>query len=369
MEAKAKKLTLESRKGNDEKIKSDFAQAVQKAYDQGLSSAKVIVDGGVDLIDSDGNVITLPSEIKEVYIFNLLSEHYPSLAFQCGLYLKYNTTDKIRAPIVMDVFFLDTLTEMLDTPLRLLSYVDLRIKAMDKLHVSHEIVALGFHLTENLWLDQNCDICSLEDSCSMDIDAAMMVRRDGVSGERTPPGILTKYAGTLFETLIKQLEYRADPFSLAFGLVLLQMREDTCKKIHLGLEAITKKTRIDGEVHDFTIAINGDIGICFHCNRLSTHKSEQNLTNYCEMRKYTIKASRFYGVSLDPCLNVQFGLMLNFPWEQSDDMERVVHGMKSPSPISLINHFAREVRHEKVGRNDPCPCGSGIKYKKCHLGR
>jgi len=24
------------------------------------------------------------------------------------------------------------------------------------------------------------------------------------------------------------------------------------------------------------------------------------------------------------------------------------------------------VRAEKVGRNDPCPCGSGKKYKKCH---
>jgi uncharacterized protein YecA (UPF0149 family) len=21
----------------------------------------------------------------------------------------------------------------------------------------------------------------------------------------------------------------------------------------------------------------------------------------------------------------------------------------------------------RVGRNDPCPCGSGKKYKKCHL--
>jgi preprotein translocase subunit SecA len=21
---------------------------------------------------------------------------------------------------------------------------------------------------------------------------------------------------------------------------------------------------------------------------------------------------------------------------------------------------------KKVGRNDPCPCGSGLKYKKCH---
>jgi uncharacterized protein YecA (UPF0149 family) len=24
------------------------------------------------------------------------------------------------------------------------------------------------------------------------------------------------------------------------------------------------------------------------------------------------------------------------------------------------------IRREKVGRNDPCPCGSGKKYKKCH---
>jgi len=22
--------------------------------------------------------------------------------------------------------------------------------------------------------------------------------------------------------------------------------------------------------------------------------------------------------------------------------------------------------YEKVGRNDPCPCGSGKKYKNCH---
>jgi hypothetical protein len=22
---------------------------------------------------------------------------------------------------------------------------------------------------------------------------------------------------------------------------------------------------------------------------------------------------------------------------------------------------------EKIGRNDPCPCGSGKKYKKCHM--
>jgi preprotein translocase subunit SecA len=24
------------------------------------------------------------------------------------------------------------------------------------------------------------------------------------------------------------------------------------------------------------------------------------------------------------------------------------------------------INNDKVGRNDPCPCGSGKKYKKCH---
>jgi preprotein translocase subunit SecA len=23
-------------------------------------------------------------------------------------------------------------------------------------------------------------------------------------------------------------------------------------------------------------------------------------------------------------------------------------------------------KEKKIGRNDPCPCGSGKKYKKCH---
>ena len=32
---------------------------------------------------------------------------------------------------------------------------------------------------------------------------------------------------------------------------------------------------------------------------------------------------------------------------------------KKPEPIRN--------RGERVGRNDPCPCGSGKKYKNCHM--
>ncbi|MFP4371213.1 MAG: YecA family protein [Halanaerobium sp.] len=33
------------------------------------------------------------------------------------------------------------------------------------------------------------------------------------------------------------------------------------------------------------------------------------------------------------------------------------------------SHVDQVVKGEKVGRNDPCPCGSGKKYKKCCLGK
>lgn len=32
--------------------------------------------------------------------------------------------------------------------------------------------------------------------------------------------------------------------------------------------------------------------------------------------------------------------------------------------VSRVNNYL--ATHKKIGMNDPCPCGSGFKYKKCH---
>ncbi|MDD3713170.1 MAG: SEC-C metal-binding domain-containing protein, partial [Candidatus Izemoplasmatales bacterium] len=32
----------------------------------------------------------------------------------------------------------------------------------------------------------------------------------------------------------------------------------------------------------------------------------------------------------------------------------------------LVHEKTKDELGEKVGRNDPCPCGSGKKYKRCH---
>ena len=39
--------------------------------------------------------------------------------------------------------------------------------------------------------------------------------------------------------------------------------------------------------------------------------------------------------------------------------------MRVPRPATPEPAFARNP-YAGVGRNDPCPCGSGKKFKKCH---
>ena len=49
------------------------------------------------------------------------------------------------------------------------------------------------------------------------------------------------------------------------------------------------------------------------------------------------------------------GVVLFFPKKHATEG----HEAKKPETIRNVG--------QKVGRNDPCPCGSGKKYKNCHM--
>ncbi|EOG8379214.1 YecA family protein [Pseudomonas aeruginosa] len=367
VQAKAKKLTLAARKGNDGQLKADFAAAIQKASDQAWDCAEAILSGRCRMIDDAGREIAMPNSIKEVFPFCVVSDHYPALALQASQYLEFETTEIVRAPLVMDVFLLDVLTEMLDSPLRLLSYARLRAIAGDKLRVSHELTALGYHLNQNLWLDPTYSMASVDDSFAGDLDVAMTVRREGFPGKRTPPGILTHMLGTQYEQLIAQIERAADPAMLELGFVLLSLDSRACQHIHQGIAGITGMAMRDGRPHDFTFAIDGgEAGITFHCYPAPDPHAIEHLKLHCEKRKYVERAATWFGVSVNTQGKIQFGMMYNLPWVQSDVMDELTKGMRKPVVMSAaMKILERGMRHVEPGRNEACPCGSGKKYKKC----
>ncbi|MBB5349258.1 hypothetical protein HNQ81_003010 [Desulfoprunum benzoelyticum] len=366
LQAKSKKLTLEARKGNDLQIKDDFKKSVQDAYDQGLICAKVLGNPQYKFVPKDGRPINLCA-FKEIYIFCVVSDHYPALAFQARQFLKFETNDQIAPPFVMDIFTLDALTEMLSTPLRLLSYVNRRTRYTERLLATNELTVLSYHLKYNLWLQDRYDMFTLEDNFSIDLDAAMMVRREGFSGKATPDGVLTRLSKLSLGRLITTIEREPHPATIALGFMLLTIGEDSVRNISNGIDKIVGDAQKDGEHHDFTVAVGGsDTGLTVHCNDYPKEISMARLRDYCLRRKYKQKAGTWFGVCLSSYDGeLRFVVNLQNKWQFNEAMEAATRRMAAPTKMADILNKSRKKR--KPGRNDPCSCGSGKKYKKCCL--
>lgn len=369
VQAKSKRLTLESRKGNDQVIRDDFKKSVQDAYDQALQCAQCLGDMRFTLTAVGRGEIVLPYELKEIYIFCVVSDHYPALSFQARQFLKTVTVPRVQPPLVMDVFTVDAMTEMLQSPLSFLSYINRRVNYADQLLASQELTILAYHLKQNLWINPEVDLMLLGDDFSAGLDIAMAVRRTGLAGPATPDGILTRFDTTTLGRLVKDIEARPEPATIELGYLLLALSEDTVKDTSRAIDRLAARARTDGKHHDLTLGFGAHgTGLTVHCSDDLESIAIPRLQSYCERRKYKEKADQWFGLCMSPNgPNVRFGVSLSYPWVQSDTMDEVTYDMRTPIPAkeAFTALLQSKVHREKVGRNDRCPCGSGLKYKKC----
>ncbi|HNP36035.1 MAG TPA: SEC-C metal-binding domain-containing protein [Woeseiaceae bacterium] len=373
LQAKSKRLTIAARKGNDNSLRDDFKSAIQDAYDQSASCAEYLLDSAYRLEDHDGNQIDIDRDFKEVYPFCVVSDHYPALSFQARQFLKFEESDRIKSPFVIDVFLLDVLTEMLQSPLYFLSYINRRVQYTESIMVSHELTCLSYHLKQNLWVDPEISLMHLGDDICADLDLAMLTRRDNAPGTPTPDGILTKYADTTFGKIVQEIEHIEHPGSIDLGFLLLEMSGETIERINDGIAVIVDSHLKDGGHHDFSIGVGekGRVGLTIHCNSDDVVTATERLDRHCQVRKYDQKAEAWFGVIIEPKTSgLKFAMGLQFPWEQSDDLDKATQDLKKPQilrPGKPMNFRTLERTGRKIGRNEKCPCGSGKKYKKCCL--
>jgi len=366
VQAKSKRLTLEARKGNDGQLRDDFKKSVQDASDQGLTCAHRLTDPNVTLVGPDGREIRASHNVREIYILCVVSDHYPSLNFQARQFLAFETTKVIQPPLVLDIFGLDAMSEMLSTPLRFLSYLNRRGYYADKFLASHELIVLSYHLKHNLWLEDDVGMMYLADDLSADLDVAMAVRRNGVRGQRTPNGMLTRLISTSLGRIVAEIESRPDPGVIDFGFLLLALSEKAVKDVSRGIQKIGQLALSDQKAHDLTLTLDSaSSGITIHSTDGPISVVKPDLQNHCERRKYIHKAKTWFGVCVHPSdESLRFGLKLEYEWEPNTRLEEMTRYMSRASdPAQSIESVGRT---RKVGRNDPCPCGNGLKYKKCH---
>ena len=298
VQAKSKRLTIESRKGNDLQLKDDFQKAVQDAVNQGFDCCEALLDPAVTL-RCGGRKITLKGRPKKIYPIALVAEHYPALALQVRHYLQAKSIAQFATPLVIDVFAIDAMTEFLASPLRLLSYLKLRSHFGNRFWAGHEFTVLSYHLGCNLWLEEDVDFKWLDDETSAPMEVAMTVRREGIPGADTPDGILTIAQGTPFAHLIGQMENEQNSTAIELGLLLLELSGRTVLKLNEYLSRIKALTAADGDIHDFTIGLGGlSGGLTVHCSRLAPRKAQEMLLEHCQLRKRSQQARKWFGLAI-----------------------------------------------------------------------
>lgn len=192
----------------------------------------------------------------------------------------------------------------------------------------------------------------------------MMVRREGAPGPRTPDGILTRVKGTRVGEIVKEIESRPNPGTINLGFALLMLAEGAVVKLSNAIDTMARQSATDGRHHDLTMPMgeSGE-GLTVHCNADPIPVAGPRLEKHCLLRKYKARAVRWYGICIAPDASLRFGVNFESAWEPDPKMDQVISAY--PGHGSFVDVSAPGDRRPKIGRNDPCPCGSGRKFKKC----
>lgn len=316
VQCKSKRLNIDARKGVYKQIVNDFSKAIQDSYDQAKKCATYLNGKGINLV-CNGKQIDILDNIEEIYLVCTICDHYPALAMQTRLLLDFSSEGMVFSPFVIDIFFLDVMTEMAQSPLYFLSYLNRRAIFNDSVLSSHELTIFSHHITNNLWVMNGTDSMLFDDSFVANVDLAMAVRRDNANGPSEPDGIIKLYNTTYLGDIIKQLAYKPDPIALDLGFLLLKLESDSVASISSWLKDSCNNFE-EGKYYGLSTRLENE-GFTIHITSDNIEIAKKGLLYKIELNKYISKAFSWFGICIDPCTNsIRFVLRIESEWKNDD---------------------------------------------------
>lgn len=359
IQAKSKKLTELSKKGNEAKLRVDFKDAIQKAYNQGLVCRAAVIDKANTLVTNNGNELRLSEFVDDAYIICLTTDHYPAATHQTDVYLEKQPGDPY--PLAMSIFDLDIVTFYLRDSFELLYYLRQRVKLSTYYKAGSEIALLGRHLKQKLFQRPDIDGEGLDESFAQLVDANFPVMRGYHPKTSAVEKLHHKWKNQKFDQLILQVKATKQSGFTDAIFFLYDLAGKGADDLIKMINQTKEKTMKDGQLHDFSMIFEkGRSGVTFLCLPGSQEEMGRRLMNLAIARKYKTKADVWLGlgvISGSPYI-VDAVAFNKQPWVEDKELgEFMKVALKQGKPMNLEG--------KKVGRNEPCYCGSGKKFKKC----
>jgi hypothetical protein len=316
IQAKSKRLTLAARSGDLNTLQKDFRLAIQKAYDQAIKTADLLVSGAeCNVGPNNPRRFELLSRIFPVVV---LSDHFPSITILAD---KLIVADQKRLPAIIDIFFLEAKLELLRSPVDVLYYLQQRTRFWTKLKTDNELNLLGYHLKQKLYVPEKYDSVLIHQDLARDIEDYLLAKEMG----HDPPKKFATFEERIGVPEIAALlsNLKAGPPEVAgIAIELLDYSSDALKGIAKQIQAARSDVMQGKALKAFSVETAYG-GLSYVAVNELSEKAKQSAELIGRKHKYARKKDRWYVVvdyvhspnAIDAVLPIWER------WQQSDEAE------------------------------------------------
>lgn len=255
---KSKGLTLSSRQGNLESIRTDFMKSFQAAYKQGLKCRDALLNqSDYSFVDKKtSQKISFPS-LREVYIVCETSDEYPSLTHQMAVLLHREPSEP--AALAVNVFDVNVMGLYLNEPYYFMHYVHNRLKHYGNTRTDVEVNCLAAYTYNRLCLnDSGYDAFMFDNSFAKAIDAELLpkyAKHEEITVDNSA------WRDATFDAFVKEIDSSPQSGLSQVVLNLLDFSNDDVKRIGNSINHLLQKG-IAGKDEYYSFR-KGDFGLTF----------------------------------------------------------------------------------------------------------
>jgi hypothetical protein len=356
-QVKSKRLTEVARLGDETRLGSDFKLAVQDAYDQALLCRRALLGRNSKLFAGKKEV-HLNESIDDAYILCITLDHYPAVMHQVDVYLSKQASDPF--PVAISIFDLDVLVFYLADPFEFAYYLRQRTELSGYYKADTEMSLLGVHLKQKLFKNKEADFESVDGSFAQLVDANFPVLRGSVPKTAAADKLHHQWKNGDFQILVDQAKSTNEPRFADIVFFLYDLAGEGADGLIQTLKTLKRKTASDHRTHDARMPFSDSHGgITIVSEPSSPAALRKKLLGLSTLAKYKSKADVWLGLG---CLATSDRLV-----------DAMVFSKEPWKPDPVLEDLSKHLRGKamlpsgkKVGRNEPCPCNSGKKYKYCH---
>jgi len=193
------------------------------------------------------------------------------------------------------------------------------------------------------------------------MDDDIMRQMYGTDEDKKKSRIRQKWKNDSFIKLVSQITASNVPGLTDAIFFLYNLSSQTADKLVEMMEKQKQESQKDHSPHTMAMPLDSGMGgITYVVEYDKLRDLHKHLMVYSVARKYKTKANEWlglgnYATSSNIIDSVVFS---NDPWKYDPRLEKLASEVVRPGQVVEIG--------KKIGRNDPCYCGSGMKYKRCH---